>query len=151
MSSDKQVSSSVDEKPSTSSAASAPGGAAPSNKDLAEAVKDLGKMLGEDVVTTGLSKVKLVEKLEELKAKLAARESRSGEPASSTADDKPSSAAPAPAAEPKTGPRYYVAERRSVTTKRGLISAGERIEPRDVSGGEERLEHLASRGVLVKR
>lgn len=144
---DKQndVSSTADDKPSSGSAASAPGGGIPTNRELADEAKALGEKLGVEVSTTGLGKAKLVELVEELRLKLEAP-SATGD-AGAAKNDGGAGSGPAPEL------AYYVAAGRSISSKRGVIGAGERVRPEDIYGDDavERLEYLASRGVLEKR
>lgn len=46
---------------------------------------------------------------------------------------------------------YFVAEGRSITTKRGTLGPGEHVEERDFAAGQERLDELVKAGTLVHR
>ena len=65
-----------------------------------------------------------------------------------SAESKPAESKPA--VESKAS-GYVVAPRRSITSRRGLIDAGEEVRAEDFAGGSERLDELVKAGAVVKR
>ncbi|MFW6031053.1 MAG: hypothetical protein ACOC9T_00560, partial [Myxococcota bacterium] len=58
------------------------------------------------------------------------------------------SAKPKPEAKPK--PPYTVAKGKSITTRRGILDEGAEVRPDDFRAGQQRLDALVKRGVVVK-
>ncbi|MBL9108082.1 MAG: hypothetical protein JNM74_02380 [Myxococcales bacterium] len=128
-----------------------------SNKDLTDEALELGKKLGVVVVTDGLKNEGLAKLVEELRARFAETPEGDAEAeakARADADAKAKAEAEAKAradADAKAKvPVYKVARGKSVTSRRGILSAGAEVSARDFGGGERSIEDLANAGVIVR-
>lgn len=110
----------------------------PSNKDLIAKIATLSP----EATTEGLSN----KDLEDLLGSLRGRTSEELEVAKAAAR----SAATAPVA--VEGPEYYVAPRKALTSKRGILSGDDKAEVKAeyLAGGEEALAALVASGHIIK-
>lgn len=144
----------------------------PTKRELAARAEVLAKDLGIEVAISG-NHAQLTELVASLEQQLAARARGGQQSAAAAAPPGPSPqpkhqapsqpsappapkvqapAALAPAKSSEPAPvDYYVARKRSITSRRGILGPGERVFPRDVSEGEKRLDELATAGVLERR
>jgi regulator of protease activity HflC (stomatin/prohibitin superfamily) len=79
----------------------------------------------------------------------AAADKRREEQQAEAAAQAEAKAAKAAAAKPKL-PEYYLNDRKSLTTKRGILSDGEEITAKDLPGGKEALDGFVDSGHVAK-
>ena len=121
--------------------------------DLINAIKAIDP----NAKTWGLDKDELQALLTELQAKAtnqeqgqAAAEGTPADPAANVPrETKPEDLIKNDVAPAELTPAFYVvAEGRAITSKRGILAAGEAVEARDFVGGEETLNSLLERGLV---
>lgn len=116
-----------------------------SNRDLAARATALAAELKDETVTTeGLNNGQLTELVASLEARVAAAapaEGSGGPPEAAAAPPPPAAAAPT---------KFLVAPGKSLTTGAHVRGPGEELRARDLPGGADQLEALASKGYLVK-
>ena len=111
-----------------------------SNVDLIATAKALAGELEETIVTEGLNNVQLNELVKSLKASKDAK-------AQAEADAKAQAEADAKASK---GDEYLVADGKSVTSLKGIRGPGTPVEAKHFPGGQETLDDLIDRGLVVK-
>lgn len=67
-----------------------------------------------------------------------------------SAGEKPRAPAPKPETEEAKKPPYSVAGGGSLTSKRGILDAGEEVKAEYLNGGKSTLDSLVERGLVVK-
>jgi Asp-tRNA(Asn)/Glu-tRNA(Gln) amidotransferase A subunit family amidase len=55
-----------------------------------------------------------------------------------------------PEPEPEPEPAYTLAQGKAITTKRGILSSGQPITAKDLSGGQDVLDKFVTKGLVVK-
>ena len=105
----------------------------PSNKELQSQIDEVSELLGKEVDTSKMNNSQLSECLKGLNAELKA---------------KGATAAPATVTNPK--PAFAVAEGTSLTSKRGILNAGEEVTEKDLPGGKDSFENLVQSGHIVE-
>lgn len=124
----------------------------PSNADLIKSIAELSEALGKDAPDTeGKSNAELANIASALKAekKKADEDTTPGAAANAAADAKKDAAAEKEKAAAKK-PKHSVAERKAVTSKRGILSDGDEIKAEYLPGGEDTLKALIKSGHVVK-
>lgn len=127
----------------------------PSNADLIKAASELAaeltEKLGEpvEVATEGLSNAQLNELVSGLRAQL--KDAEPQDPAAEAAEAKAAVQA-AKAAEAKKKPPYYMAPRKSLTSKRGILSGDteDEVKAEYLAGGQAALDAFVASGHVLK-
>lgn len=128
----------------------------PSNKDLTAEAEALANELGLEVTTDGLKNDQLAELVSDLKAKKTDADTNT--PADD-AEDKATAEAAAKAAARKAGkaqpapkPAYYVAPRKSITSKKGILSGDteDEVKAEYLAGGDVALQAFVKSGHVLK-
>lgn len=120
----------------------------PSNNALKEEITELAKGLGLEINTDGLNNDKLAALVKDLRAKKKDAET------DTQADNAPPVAKPKQKLKPKLKLKpkdgYYLCEGKALTTRRGILSSGAEIKPKDISGGKEALDGFVLSGHVEK-
>jgi hypothetical protein len=116
-----------------------------SKKDLAATALLLAAALGLAVQTDGLNHDELTDLVRDLKAKKVDAETHTQ---ADVVEDEELELAIA-TVEVKAHP-YSIAEGMSVTTKKGMLSHGDEIKAEYLGGGQDALDSLVKRKVVVK-
>ena len=123
----------------------------PSNKELAADATELAKALGLDVETDGLKNDELAALVSDLKAKTTDADT---DTAADVAEDKATSEAHARKGKPKQvkKPPFYVAPRKALTSKRGILSGdtADEVKVEYLEGGQEALDNFIKSGHILK-
>lgn len=114
----------------------------PSNDELALTINELADELGEETPDlNGMGNTDRVNLAKEMRARLKAK------------GDEPIETEEAKAAE-ETAPvvvsGYVVAKGKSITSRKGILDAGEKVEPDHLNGGAAAFVRLRDRKVIVK-
>ncbi len=108
-----------------------------SNKELIAQAVTLAAALEIEITTDGLNNKQLSDLVSDLKAK--------------TKDAELSTQADGPEAEAEEqAPGVYVAKGKSITTKAGILSAGDEVTAKHLAGGDKALAQLVKGGHCVK-
>ena len=128
----------------------------PSNKDLTAEALMLAVALGLEIQTEGLKNDELAELVSDLKAKQTDADT---DTAADDAEDKVTAEAQARAAARKAGkpaptkkPEYYVAPRKSLTSKKGILSGDteDEVKAEYLAGGNDALQAFVESGHVLK-
>lgn len=128
----------------------------PSNADLTKEALSLAEKLGIEVETEGQNNAQLVDLVSDLRAKATDAEKKT---AADDAQDKAAAAAEKTKAERLAGkkpevkrPPYYMAPRKSLTSKKGILSGdtADEVKAEYLAGGEEALAAFVKSGHVLK-
>ena len=119
----------------------------PSNAEFIGQAKELAEKLGITVETDGLSNPKLAELVSDLRAKVRDAElSTQADGDSKVADGIKKAKTPA------KKPPFYVAPRKAITSKRGILSGdtADEVKVSDLAGGKDAFEAFIESGHILK-
>jgi len=128
----------------------------PSNKELTAEAEALAAELDLTVETEGLKNDQLADLVSDLKAKKTDADTDTG---ADDAEDKATAEAQARAAARKAGkpaqtkkPEYYVAPRKSLTSKKGILSGDteDEVKAEYLAGGNDALQAFVKSGHVLK-
>lgn len=128
----------------------------PSNKELAAEAEALAAELKTEVTTDGLNNQQLADLVSDLKAK---KKDADTVTQAGNAEDEATKAAAAKKAErmagkpqPKKKPPFYVAPRKAITSKKGILSGDteDEVKAEYLEGGKDALEAFIESGHILK-
>jgi hypothetical protein len=115
-----------------------------SNKELIAQAITLAAALEIEITTDGLNNKQLGDLVSDLKAKTKDAEH------STQADGPAEAEAEADAKAEEQAPGVYVAKGKSITSKAGILSAGDEVTAKHLAGGDKALAQLVKGGHCVK-
>lgn len=111
----------------------------PSNDELALTINQLADELGEETPDLeGVGNTDRVNLAKEMRARLKAK------------SDEPTETEEAEETAPVVVSGYVVAKGKSITSRKGILDAGEKVEPDHLNGGAAAFVRLRDRKVIVK-
>lgn len=115
----------------------------PSNKELAAEAKALAAELETEVTTDGLNNQQLADLVSDLKAKKKDADTVTQADNAERMAGKP---------QPKKKPPFYVAPRKAITSKKGILSGDteDEVKAEYLEGGKDALEAFIESGHILK-
>ena len=121
----------------------------PSNADLIKEAQELSTFLGLEDTSNGLNNAQLVALISDLKAKKRDKEnptSADEAEAKKKADDDAAAAKKKADDDAAKKPPFYMADGKSITSKKGVLSDGDEVKAEYLNGGKKTIDQFVKSG-----
>jgi len=114
----------------------------PSNKELIKTAKAIADELGLEITTDGLNNSQLSDLVKDLRAKQTDAETETQADGAPAADEDRA---------PAQADGYYIAEGKALTSKKGIVADGDKVDESFFDGGKKVIDHFISTGHIIKK